>query len=74
MLDKGDTLLFYTDGLFELCSEGGAGLTLKDIVPSITALFKGGEMDREVRSILAGRSGKNDKLNDDLTLLLMEIC
>jgi sigma-B regulation protein RsbU (phosphoserine phosphatase) len=72
-LDKGDTLLFYTDGLFELCGEGGAGLTLKDLVPSITAMFKDGEMDREVRSILARRSGANDKLQDDLTLLLMEV-
>jgi sigma-B regulation protein RsbU (phosphoserine phosphatase) len=74
LLDKGDALLFYTDGLFELCADGNPGWTLDELFRSITDLFKGGEMDREVRSMLAGRSGKNEKLSDDLTLLLMETC
>jgi serine phosphatase RsbU (regulator of sigma subunit) len=72
-LEKGDTLLFYTDGLFELCDEGNLGLTLDDLVRSVSVLFKSGEMDREVRSMIAGRSVGKDRLRDDLTLLLMEI-
>lgn len=72
-MKKGDSLLFFTDGLVEACSEGGEEFGLNPIRERMLKHAAGEESQALVDAIVEDARAFAVKIEDDVSLLMLKI-
>jgi sigma-B regulation protein RsbU (phosphoserine phosphatase) len=72
-LFSGDTVFFYTDGVFELLEEKGQSLSHEDLTFPVTELLKRGNAVELLQKRMKKDRAQNKRPKDDVTFLLMKI-
>ena len=72
-LSRGDTVLFYTDGIFEIYRGKDKNATLYEMINSVVDLFTKEDLKDNLIRLVNGYIEKNKKLHDDIILLSMKL-
>jgi len=72
-LDVGDTLLLYTDGVFDLLFDNYKNIDLNKRLSMIEELLKKNDLMRRINREVKRYIEKNGKLKDDVSILIMKV-
>lgn len=72
-LNRGDTLLLYTDGLFELLLNSDTSRKEKGALEQVIELFASNNFEARCEDLLSQFTTGNRNLNDDFAMLLMHL-
>ena len=72
-MDVGDTLLLYTDGVFDLLFDNYKNIDLNKRLSMIKELLKKNDLMRRINREVKRYIEKNGKLKDDVSILIMKV-
>ncbi len=72
-LKPGDSLLLYTDGIFEVLQRENEYMNSDELAESVTSLLEKIDVRKDLNHIVRDHIKKSEKLCDDIALVLMKV-